>query len=307
MQWQTDTESLRVRSAGDRCRAALARLPEPAQGQAIHAFNRLARAMRSAKTQPRVPAAQGATPLSGSAAAARDETAIAASDAVLASQPFDVPALYYKARACARLGRDEAARAIIRLDEQVRILEPQFPAADAAAFRSALAEEIRRHPSLAHRSSDRATREGAQTHGLLYPGAVQLPVLLAAIRLEIDRLAATASDGFTRAAPERARLAAWAVVYGEGGYQVPHWHRTGWMSGVFYVTGERNAGGRYDGALQLGPYAEDGPGHNPPWGMREIEPVPGRLVIFPSFMPHRTLPARTAGERICVAFDVVPM
>lgn len=240
----------------------------------------------------------------------RYEALIATSNAVLARDPFNVPALYDKARACARLGRDDEARAIIRLDEQVTVLEPRFPVADAAAFRSALAEEIRRQPSLVHKAVDRATREGAQTREpLLYPGAVHLRILFDTIRAEIDRHveAVAASDPFVRAAPSRARMNAWAVVYGKGGHQAPHWHRDGWMSGVFYVTGKRHAAGEdYEGPLLVGPYAEDFWGHKPPWGIRKIAPVPGRLVLFPSFVPHRTLPAQTAGERISVAFDVVP-
>ena len=34
--------------------------------------------------------------------------------------------------------------------------------------------------------------------------------------------------------------------------------------------------------------------------------MPGRLVLFPSWFWHRTLPFAQAGERISVAFDVMP-
>jgi hypothetical protein len=38
----------------------------------------------------------------------------------------------------------------------------------------------------------------------------------------------------------------------------------------------------------------------------EIEPVPGRLVLFPSYVPHATIPPGSSdGARICVTFDVV--
>ncbi len=43
-----------------------------------------------------------------------------------------------------------------------------------------------------------------------------------------------------------------------------------------------------------------------PWGVRDIRPAPGRLVLFPSFVPHATLPTKSPEPRICVAFDVVP-
>jgi hypothetical protein len=47
-------------------------------------------------------------------------------------------------------------------------------------------------------------------------------------------------------------------------------------------------------------------GVEPPWGVCPVEPVPGRLVLFPSYMPHGTEASACPGDRICVAFDVVP-
>jgi hypothetical protein len=41
----------------------------------------------------------------------------------------------------------------------------------------------------------------------------------------------------------------------------------------------------------------------PPW--RTIEPKEARLVLFPSWMWHGTVPFRE-GERLTVAFDVAP-
>jgi hypothetical protein len=36
----------------------------------------------------------------------------------------------------------------------------------------------------------------------------------------------------------------------------------------------------------------------------EVEPVPGTLLLFPSFVPHETVPPGEGAERISVAFDV---
>ena len=38
-----------------------------------------------------------------------------------------------------------------------------------------------------------------------------------------------------------------------------------------------------------------------------MEPVPGRLALFPSFVPHATEPCGFDGERISVAFDIIPV
>ncbi|MEJ0041812.1 MAG: putative 2OG-Fe(II) oxygenase [Rhizomicrobium sp.] len=42
-------------------------------------------------------------------------------------------------------------------------------------------------------------------------------------------------------------------------------------------------------------------------GTRAIEPVPGRLVLFPSYVSHATELTGIDGARISVAFDVVPI
>jgi hypothetical protein len=57
----------------------------------------------------------------------------------------------------------------------------------------------------------------------------------------------------------------------------------------------------HEGWLKLGePQAEMGLDLPP---FRQIEPKPGRLVLFPSTMWHGTVPFE-AGERLTVAFDV---
>jgi hypothetical protein len=75
---------------------------------------------------------------------------------------------------------------------------------------------------------------------------------------------------------------------------------------VFYVSAPKLSGqSAYQGALKVG-VLDDTFGSSAPWGIREIEPVPGRLVLFPSYTPHATEPSGIQGARICVAFDIVP-
>jgi hypothetical protein len=39
---------------------------------------------------------------------------------------------------------------------------------------------------------------------------------------------------------------------------------------------------------------------------RVIQPKPGRLVLFPSYVYHGTIPFDDEAERLTIAFDVVP-
>jgi hypothetical protein len=39
---------------------------------------------------------------------------------------------------------------------------------------------------------------------------------------------------------------------------------------------------------------------------RAVQPVPGRLVLFPSYMWHGTIPLQANSPRTTIAFDVTP-
>ena len=94
----------------------------------------------------------------------------------------------------------------------------------------------------------------------------------------------------------------WSVRLGPGGFNVTHSHPMGWLSSAFYVALPQNEAAPA-GHFHLGaPPAELGLNLEP---YRTIEPVVGRLVLFPSTMWHGTMPF-SAGERLNVAFDVVP-
>ena len=41
--------------------------------------------------------------------------------------------------------------------------------------------------------------------------------------------------------------------------------------------------------------------------LRLIKPEPGMMVMFPSYMFHRTIPFQSDETRISIAFDVVPV
>src|SRR6185312_1423686 len=168
----------------------------------------------------------------------------------------------------------------------------------------ALAREIARNPTLAVDLRGKATRAGLQTRRLRRADAAAVEKLLVLLKDAVDayvRRLPEAADGFVRAGPACASLSAWAVVSGAEGHQVSHFHAGGWLSGVYYVEAPRGRDG-FLGSLVLGGVE----GGEPPWGTREIEPVPGRLVLFPSYVPHATRPPGIDGRRIIVAFDVVP-
>ncbi|HEY5279871.1 MAG TPA: putative 2OG-Fe(II) oxygenase [Pseudolabrys sp.] len=233
---------------------------------------------------------------------------VALCDAHLAGQSGHTSAIYWKAVALARAGRDEEARAVLRLDRFVEVTTVPAPSgyADAVGFRAALTDEIARNPTLVGDPPGKATRQGLQTRRLRRADTPAIEALLVLLKTAIDdyvrRLPGT-TDGFVRACPHAASLSAWAVITGADGHQTSHHHGGGWLSGVYYVEASRAPGDEhYAGALVLGGIDKG----EAPWGTREIEPVPGRVVLFPSYVPHATRPPGIAGRRTIVAFDVVP-
>lgn len=95
----------------------------------------------------------------------------------------------------------------------------------------------------------------------------------------------------------------WSVRLRGAGYHVNHVHPHGWISSALYVAlpARSPSDDQHAGWLKLGePPAELGLGLGP---TRLIEPKPGQLVLFPSWMWHGTAPF-TKGERLTVAFDV---
>lgn len=97
----------------------------------------------------------------------------------------------------------------------------------------------------------------------------------------------------------------WSVRLGAGGYNVVHSHPMGWLSSAFYVSlpAPGEMGVAPAGHFQLGgPPPELGLDLAP---LREFAPEVGRMVVFPSFMWHGTVPI-SGDERLNIAFDVVP-
>jgi tetratricopeptide (TPR) repeat protein len=97
----------------------------------------------------------------------------------------------------------------------------------------------------------------------------------------------------------------WSVRLRSGGHHANHVHPLGWISSALYISlPDRSPNDREDsGWFTLGEPDEKLGLALPAW--RKVEPEPARLVLFPSWMWHGTVPF-AAGERLTVAFDIAP-
>ena len=238
--------------------------------------------------------------------------AVAACDDLLARHPGQSGALAMKAVALREAGERADARVLLDFDRLLRPERCTPPAghADMAAFNAALSGIVRDHPTL-RAAPESYSMERGQSTGELLPGrgaAADFGALVAeAVDRYRDALPQDSGHPFLADIPDRVRFTAWGVILDEGAYQVPHIHPSAWLSGVYYVALPPALGADDDGTagwIEFGrPYWDFQIRAEPE--TRLIEPEEGLMLLFPSYMFHRTLPFAGPGERISIAFDVL--
>jgi hypothetical protein len=194
------------------------------------------------------------------------------------------------------------------------VREYQLPAPQgfftAESFNATLAGLLRpQHKSNAH-PLDQYLPHGTQTdRSLLEWDERTIKIFMAAadaaVRDYIKRLEIDESHPLTSRLTRHYRYTGlWSVRLGQGGYQPSHVHDKGWISSAYYAAlmpVERARDPR-NGWLKFGepsrPPAQCGP-------EKWVEPQVGKLVLFPSYFWHGTVPYE-GNERLSTAFDVIP-
>ena len=243
------------------------------------------------------------------------DAAIDAAEAALARRPGDSLALLCLAMALRERGDGDGARRLLDYDRlaRSRVVAPPPGFADLGTFNAALRDHVLAHPTLAFEPYAKATRHGRQTGELLVEPKGPIAVLEALIREAVADYGRTTTPApghpFPTEAPPTYQLTAWAPVLADQGHQLPHAHPGGWLSGVYYVQLPDVVG---DGGADHAGWFEFG--RPPPQfaaraepETRLLRPEEGLMTLFPSYFPHRTLPFRSATERISIAFDVRPV
>ena len=238
--------------------------------------------------------------------------ALRACDDLLARQPGQSGALAMKAIALWEAGEKDQARSLLDFDRLLcrERCAPPTNYDDMATFNAALAAHVRNHPTL-KAAPESYSMERGQSTGELLPGQGAAAAFGALVAQAVDRyrdaVPQDACHPFLAEIPDQVRITAWGVILDEGAYQVPHIHPSAWLSGVYYVALPSSLGADDDGTagwIEFGrPYWDFQIRAEPE--TRLIEPEEGLMLLFPSYMFHRTLPFAGGGERISIAFDVL--
>jgi uncharacterized protein (TIGR02466 family) len=121
-------------------------------------------------------------------------------------------------------------------------------------------------------------------------------------------LAAWGQASFTAGAPRQFRYeyTGWAVVLRTGGFQHEHVHSKTDLVGVYYVEVPPPQPAANPGALVMLDPRTGRVAARSVWEsvQHTVLPEAGKLVIFPSFVPHRVDQLTAQGERISINFDV---
>lgn len=178
-------------------------------------------------------------------------------------------------------------------------------------FNATLAEHLLSHPGLTARHGVNTTQSGRQTGDILSRPTGPLEPLVGRLAEEVarylDERPVDPAHPFLSRRPERWSISGWAVVLERGGFQNPHFHGDAWISGVYYVSlppSVASPKGAHDGWIEFGrPPASVAPDFRHP--TRMVQPAEGSLLLFPSYLYHRTIPFDDEATRICIAFDAI--
>jgi len=227
--------------------------------------------------------------------------------------PFDQATLGYLTMAYRELG-DSAFGTLVDIDKYVREYELPVPSgfADAAAFNAALAEELAQLHTRRAEPIDQTLRHGTQTAGSLFGRTSPVIKMLQesirqAVAQYVRNLPADAAHPFLSRRDEEFDFAgSWSCRLQSSGYHTNHVHSQGWISSAYYVSlpdavreGQTGEGWLKFGESKFFLGERDRP-------IRSIRPTVGKLVLFPSFYWHGTVPFTSEQARLTVAFDVVP-
>lgn len=226
--------------------------------------------------------------------------------------PLDQRWLAYEASALRLLG-DPGYGELYDYDRFVRpfTLEPPSGWPDIESFNADLTELLQKRHRLQAQPLGQSLRFGTQTQRslLVDPDPTiraflqTLAAPIAAYREVIGR--DLVHPLISRNFGDHKLVGCWSVRLRRGGYHVNHIHPAGWISAVYYVEVPPEVA---DAEARSGwiKFGEPGLPLTGALPERFVQPRPGRLVLFPSYMWHGTVPIVGDDPRITIAFDVLP-
>jgi tetratricopeptide (TPR) repeat protein len=213
-----------------------------------------------------------------------------------------------------RMLEDERDETLSGYDTLVRAIDLEVPDGFTSMgdFNAELDQALDRlHPGR-REFLGQSLRGGTQTPASLFGAGMPLVEKLMAridetVARYIAELPEDAAHPFLSRRARAVRYAgSWSSRLRDSGFHVNHIHPMGWISSCYYVAVPRAVEDETtrQGWIKFGepsaPVALKQPVR------RAIRPAIGRLVLFPSYLWHGTIPFHDKAARTTIAFDVVP-
>jgi tetratricopeptide (TPR) repeat protein len=240
--------------------------------------------------------------------------ALRAAERAMMHAPFHQGALAIWGTALAQLG-DARNELLNDYENFVSVfdLDPPEGFADMAAFNAALNQYLDPLHTDKREFTNQTLRGGTQTIENLF-GVGHAPIEMLRQRIDdaVSRYIAGMKDHaehplLGRRATKFLYAGSWSSRLHDCGFHTNHVHPKGWISSAYYVAlpdAVADDAGQ-QGWIKFGEPPFDAKLKDPV--RRVIQPAPGRLVLFPSYMWHGTVPFHSAQARTTIAFDVIPM
>ncbi len=250
--------------------------------------------------------------LAGCLAVGDAERASAIADRLVQQRPVDQRALAYQATAWRLLGDPRHAE-LYDYAALVRAWRMDVPDgwSDLGAYLADLARALEEVHAFRTHPFDQSLRHGSQASNLLTSGHPAVRAFFQAVDGPIRRHLAMLARG---ADPVRARNTggyrfhgAWSVRLRAGGFHTDHIHPEGWLSSACYIALPPSGAAERARREAWIKFGQPGVPTLPALEAEHfVEPEPGMLVLFPSYMWHGTVPFDTDSPRLSVAFDLLP-
>jgi tetratricopeptide (TPR) repeat protein len=213
-----------------------------------------------------------------------------------------------------RMLGDERDERLTGYDDLIRIFDLEAPEgfSNMTEFNAALNARLGGLHNTPREPISQSLRGGSQTSGKIFNAGDDLvdrlrPRIVEAVSRYIAELKPDSRHPFRARRRDGFRFTgSWSSRLRDCGHHANHIHPEGWISSCYYV-GVREAvkdETAKQGWIKFGEPSFEAGLKNPV--RRAIQPVPGRLVLFPSYMWHGTVPFHDSAARTTIAFDAVP-
>jgi tetratricopeptide (TPR) repeat protein len=244
------------------------------------------------------------------------ERGLEAVNRALPHYPGNTLLIGIKSVACSELGKSDEVAELVDFDRLIEVKEFSAPDGypDLKSFNDALCAHCLAHPSLAYEPDGVSTIKGYQTANFMWdedrgPIAPLLEMIDEGVRDYQETHPIDQSHPFLAQRPKNWDFFIWGTVLDAQGHQGSHIHPHGWLSGVYYpripdvISADSET---QPGWIEFGraaPY----PNAKAENVLRTYQPQEGRVVLFPSYFYHNTVPFESSDQRFSIAFDILPL